>query len=124
MKAFNEKFFEVGATTAHFLCGPLGMIESVTETLESLGTPKEKIHFELFNTTAAGAAKKEVSSSASGASAVTVILDGEETHFEATGKEFILDAALDAEQMFLMLVKVRFVVLVALRFWKALRKWL
>src|SRR6056300_223035 len=88
VKAFNEKFFEVGATTAHFLCGPLGMIESVTETLESLGTPKEKIHFELFNTTAAGAAKKEVSSSASGASAVTVILDGEETHFEATGKEF------------------------------------
>ena len=96
VKAFNEKFFEVGATTAHFLCGPLGMIESVTETLESLGTPKEKIHFELFNTTAAGAAKKEVSSSASGASAVTVILDGEETHFEATGREFILDAALDA----------------------------
>lgn len=96
VKAFNEKFFEVGTTTAHFLCGPLGMIESVTETLESLGTPKEKIHFELFNTTSAGAAKKEVTSTVSGASAVTVILDGEETHFEATGKEFILDAALDA----------------------------
>lgn len=96
VKAFNEKFFEVGTTTAHFLCGPLGMIESVTETLVALGTPKEKIHFELFNTAAAGAAKKEVASKVSGASEVTVILDGEETHFKATGKEYILDAALDA----------------------------
>lgn len=96
VKAFKEKFFEVGTTTAHFLCGPLGMIESVTETLVALGTPKEKIHFELFNTAAAGAAKKEVASKVSGASEVTVILDGEETHFKATGKEYILDAALDA----------------------------
>ncbi len=96
VKAFNEKFFEVGSTTAHFLCGPLGMIESVTETLESLGTPREKIHFELFNTTAATAAKKEVSALVSGTSVVTIVLDGEETCFEATGKEFILDAALDA----------------------------
>lgn len=96
VKAFNGKFFEVETSTAHFLCGPLGMIESVTETLESLGTPKEKIHFELFNTTSAGAAKKDVVRETSGTSAVTVILDGEETHFESNGKSFILDEALDA----------------------------
>jgi ring-1,2-phenylacetyl-CoA epoxidase subunit PaaE len=96
--AFNEKFFDVATTTGHFLCGPLGMIESVTETLEKLGTEKSKIHFELFNTTAAIDAKSAAATTASSSSnsAVTVVLDGEETHFEMKGKEFILDAALDA----------------------------
>jgi len=98
VKAFNDKFFDVATTTAHFLCGPLGMIESVTETLEELGTEKSNIHFELFNTTAASDAKAAATTSAKSgsSSSVTVVLDGEETHFEMGGKAFILDAALDA----------------------------
>lgn len=97
VKAFNNKFFDVATSSAHFLCGPLGMIESVSAELETLGTDKKKIHFELFNTTAAGQAKESAATAkASNLSAVTVILDGEETHFEMKAKDFVLDAALDA----------------------------
>lgn len=97
VKSFNHKFFDINTATGHYLCGPLGMIESVTETLQELGTAKDKIHFELFNTTSSSSAKqKETASSSSGRSSVTVVLDGEETHFEMKGKEYLLDAALDA----------------------------
>ena len=97
VKSFNHKFFDINTATGHYLCGPLGMIESVTETLQELGTAKEKIHFELFNTTSSSSAKqKETASSSSEWSSVTVVLDGEETHFEMKGKEYLLDAALDA----------------------------
>ncbi len=96
VKVFEGRFFKADSSTAHFMCGPLGMIESVSATLEELGTQKEKIHFELFNTTAPTLEKKKKATALSGTSAVTVILDGEETHFEMTGKEFVLDAALDA----------------------------
>ncbi len=97
VKSFNHKFFDINTATGHYLCGPLGMIESVTETLQELGTAKDKIHFELFNTTSSSSAKqKETASLSSGRSSVTVVLDGEETHFEMKGKEYLLDAALDA----------------------------
>jgi ring-1,2-phenylacetyl-CoA epoxidase subunit PaaE len=97
VKSFNHKFFDINTATGHYLCGPLGMIESVTETLQELGTAKDKIHFELFNTTSSSSAKqKETASSSSEWSSVTVVLDGEETHFEMKGKEYLLDAALDA----------------------------
>ena len=96
-KAYEGKFFDVATTTAHYLCGPLGMIEDVSAALETMGTEKGKIHFELFNTSAASA--EAVASSEARASenaSVTVILDGEETHFEMGAKQYILDAALDA----------------------------
>ncbi len=96
VKVFKDRFFKAESVTAHYLCGPLGMIESVSEALEQMGTQKEKIHFELFNTSTPTADKKEASTGTTGTSSVTVILDGEETHFEATGKDFVLDAALDA----------------------------
>ena len=96
VKVFKDRFFKAESVTAHYMCGPLGMIESVSETLEQMGTQKEKIHFELFNTSAPTADKKEANTGTTGTSSVTVILDGEETHFEATGKDFVLDAALDA----------------------------
>lgn len=96
VKVFKDRFFKTESVTAHYMCGPLGMIESVSETLEQMGTQKEKIHFELFNTSTPTADKKEANTSTTGTSSVTVILDGEETHFEAMGKDFVLDAALDA----------------------------
>lgn len=97
VSAYNGKFFDAATTTGHFLCGPLGMIEGVSGVLESLGTAKAKIHFELFNT--AGAieeAKAKSSAKASANAKVTVVLDGEETHFEMGPKDYVLDAALDA----------------------------
>ena len=97
VKGYNGKFFDVATTTGHFLCGPLGMIEGVSGVLESLGTVKSTIHFELFNT--AGATAEAIAKSSSKASAnakVTVVLDGEETHFEMGPKDYVIDAALDA----------------------------
>jgi len=97
VKGYNGKFFDVATTTGHFLCGPLGMIEGVSGVLESLGTAKSTIHFELFNT--AGATAEAIAKSSSKASEnakVTVVLDGEETHFEMGPKDYVIDAALDA----------------------------
>ena len=97
VKGYNGKFFDVATTTGHFLCGPLGMIEGVSGVLESLGTAKPTIHFELFNT--AGATAEAIAKSSYKASAnakVTVVLDGEETHFEMGPKDYVIDAALDA----------------------------
>ena len=97
VKGYNGKFFDVATTTGHFLCGPLGMIEGVSGVLDSLGTAKSTIHFELFNT--AGATAEAIAKSSSKASAnakVTVVLDGEETHFEMGPKDYVIDAALDA----------------------------
>ena len=96
VKVFKGRFFKTESVTAHYVCGPLGMIESVSEALEQMGTQKEKIHFELFNTSTPTADKKDTTTGTTGTSSVTIILDGEETNFEATGKGFILDAALDA----------------------------
>ena len=97
VSAYNGKFFDVATTTGHFLCGPLGMIEGVSGVLESLGTAKAKIHFELFNTAGATEEAKAKSSAKASANAkVTVVLDGEETHFEMGPKDYVLDAALDA----------------------------
>ena len=97
VSAYNGKFFDAATTTGHFLCGPLGMIEGVSGVLESLGTAKAKIHFELFNTGGATEEAKAKSSAKASANAkVTVVLDGEETHFEMGPKDYVLDAALDA----------------------------
>ena len=97
VKGYNGKFFDVATTTGHFLCGPLGMIEGVSGVLESLGTAKSTIHFELFNTAGATAGAIAKSSSKASANAkVTVVLDGEETHFEMGPKDYVIDAALDA----------------------------
>lgn len=94
-KTYNGKFFEAADVADHYLCGPQGMIESVSTALEGMGTAKDNVHFELFHTdTSAAASGKEVASV--DGSKVTVILDGDETHFELSGKDNILDAALAA----------------------------
>ena len=94
---FAQSLIALNKVTAHYLCGPQEMIETVSAKLESMGTAKSNIHFELFNTSApskdARAASKE---RASPKSSVTVVLDGEETHFEMGSKDHVLDAALDA----------------------------
>jgi len=94
---FAESMFDLEQTTGHYLCGPQEMIETVSAKLESLGTDKSKIHFELFNTASASAEAQAASQArASENASVTVVLDGEETHFEMGPKDYVLDAALDA----------------------------
>ena len=83
---------------AYFLCGPEAMIHAASDVLKSAGVAGDKIHFELFTSSAPAAAPaaKSDKGSASDDAYVTVVLDGEETHFTQSAKEFVLDAALDA----------------------------
>jgi ring-1,2-phenylacetyl-CoA epoxidase subunit PaaE len=83
---------------AYFLCGPEAMIHAASDVLKAQGVSADKIHFELFTAGAAPAAAKSTAdkASATGDAHVTVVLDGEETHFTQSSKEFVLDAALDA----------------------------
>ena len=94
---FAQSLIDLNKVTAHYLCGPQEMIETVSAKLESMGTFKSNIHFELFNTLvpskdARAASEERASTKAS----VTIVLDGEETHFEMGPKDHVLDAALDA----------------------------
>lgn len=95
-----KSFFEPENVTGFYLCGPGSMIDAASSTLEKLGVAKQKIHFELF--TSVGHAdqvdhSKDSAEKTKVDSAVTVILDGDETHFDMTGTgKTILDAALDA----------------------------
>lgn len=81
-----------------FLCGPEAMIRSVSATLEDLGMPKNKIHFELFHAPGMAASqqqKVEKLSETGPISKVTVKLDGVAFSFDlAYEAQSILDAAL------------------------------
>ena len=99
--SFSEKFFEVKEVEAFFLCGPEAMINCVSDSLRNLGVEKNKIHYELFTSPSQKIAHKTKVSAdkkkESVKSSVTVILDGDETHFDITSDgKAILDAALDA----------------------------
>ncbi len=104
-RAYASTFFDTNDVTRFFICGPEGMIVSLDATLKELGVPNEAITFELFTTSKAEQAtgvedtpKSESRSDApSDVSQVTVILDGEETHFDlAYDGDTIVDAAMDA----------------------------
>ncbi len=100
--SFAQKFFNPQDIDAYFLCGPEAMINNVSETLKGLEVAKEKIHYELFTSPAQSIAgktkvKAPKESSEKLKSALTVVLDGDETHFDlASDGDVILDAALDA----------------------------
>lgn len=99
--SFSEKFFDLNDTEAYFICGPESMINCVSDSLTKLGVSKDKIHYELFTApTQKIAHKTKVSADKKTdkvLSHVTVILDGEETHFDIPSDgDAVLDAALDA----------------------------
>lgn len=99
--SFSEKFFNATEVDSYFICGPEAMINCVSSSLVNLGVEKSNIHYELFTSPVQNLANKTVAkaegSSEKMTSEVTVILDGEETHFQVASNGFnILDAALDA----------------------------
>lgn len=81
-----------------FLCGPETMINNVSDVIADMGVDKTNIHFELFSSTTKTekTISKPSSKNKKPSSNVTVILDGEKTHFEQPSKTFVLDAALAA----------------------------
>lgn len=100
---FANRFFDPKEIDGYFLCGPEAMINGISTTLkEELGVEKERVHYELFTSPAQQiAGKTKVSAEKDPGdemkSAITVILDGDETHFDLSNQgQVILDAALDA----------------------------
>jgi ring-1,2-phenylacetyl-CoA epoxidase subunit PaaE len=79
-----------------FLCGPLGLTETVHDTLVDRGVDPDHIHRELFHVDTGTARRPPPPPADTGAGArVTVVLDGRGTSFTLEpGTEPILDAAL------------------------------
>ncbi|KQB43331.1 Ferredoxin [Flavobacterium daejeonense] len=73
-----------------FLCGPEQMIDMVSNVLKEKNVKDSAIKFELFT---ASAFENEIQE-LSGHSKITVMVDDEETSFEMSQKETILEAAL------------------------------
>jgi ring-1,2-phenylacetyl-CoA epoxidase subunit PaaE len=74
-----------------YLCGPEAMIETVTEALKEKNVKESAIKFELFTASSHETVIKE---SLEGHSKITIMVDDEETTFEMSQKQTILEAAL------------------------------
>lgn len=72
-----------------FVCGPEAMIQTVSSALKANSVADDAIAFELFFSAA-----DAKSVQAEGATKITVLLDDEETTFEMSAKQTLLDAAL------------------------------
>ncbi len=74
-----------------YLCGPEEMINIVSNVLKEHNVPEKDIKFELF---ASSLAEKKIDDSLDGHTKITVLVDDEETTFEMSQKQTVLDAAL------------------------------
>lgn len=81
---------------AYYLCGPEGMIFTVKDVLIENGADKDRIHYELFKAANSDEVNLDADvASGSGNTQITVIVDDEETSFEMSPKQSILEAVLD-----------------------------
>ena len=78
---------------AFYLCGPEGMIHTVKDVLTEHNIDDSTIYYELFKAAKPVEIKDETTKS--GHTKITIIVDDEETTFEMSQKQSILDAALD-----------------------------
>jgi len=74
-----------------YLCGPEDMIKVVSETLKENNTSESDIKFELFST---ASNDKEAISGADGHTKISILVDDEETTFEMSQQQTVLEAAL------------------------------
>ena len=74
-----------------YLCGPEPMINLVSDVLKEHNVKDTAIKFELF---AASIVENTIEKSLSGHSKITIMVDDEETTFEMSQKQTVLDAAL------------------------------
>ncbi len=74
-----------------YLCGPEEMINLVTSVLKENNIKEKDIKFELFS---ASSSENEISKSLEGHTKITILLDDEETSFEMSQKQNVLEAAL------------------------------
>ena len=81
---------------AFYLCGPEAMIQTVKHVLTDHEVEEDRIHFELFKA-AKPAEIDDNTAIESGKTKITVIVDDEETTFEMSQKQTVLEAALDED---------------------------
>ena len=74
-----------------YLCGPEEMINTVSDVLKSHNVVEKDIKFELFT---ASSNEKIIETDPNGHTSVTMMVDGEESSFEMSSKQTILEAAL------------------------------
>ncbi|RXR33602.1 ferredoxin--NADP reductase [Flavobacterium piscinae] len=74
-----------------YLCGPEEMINTVSSVLKENNVKEKDIKFELFSTSTS---EKETQKSLDGHTKITVLVDGDETSFEMSQKQTLLEAAL------------------------------
>jgi ring-1,2-phenylacetyl-CoA epoxidase subunit PaaE len=96
----TKNLMEIDSIDECFICGPEEMIFLIRDELTAAGLPKDKIHFELFNTGHSDADKertnKALESKVEGTE-VTIIDGGKEFHFVMDDDyDNILDGALAA----------------------------
>jgi ring-1,2-phenylacetyl-CoA epoxidase subunit PaaE len=75
----------------YFLCGPEEMIQIVTAALKENNVSDSDIKFELFSTSSSGS-KADVG--ANGHTSISILVDDEETRFEMSQQQTVLEAAL------------------------------
>src|SRR3970040_2133172 len=75
-----------------YLCGPEEMINLVSDVLKEKNVKESAIKFELFSTSSK---EHKIEKSLEGHSKITVMVDDEETTFEMSQKQTILEAALN-----------------------------
>lgn len=75
----------------YYLCGPEEMINTVSNVLKENNVKEKDIKFELFSTTTP---ENDVQKSLEGHTKITVLVDGDETSFEMSQKQTLLEAAL------------------------------
>mgnify|MGYP000371470475 FL=1 len=80
---------------AFYLCGPEAMIHTVKDVLTEHDINETSIHFELFKAAKPAEIKEDLISS--GNTNITVVVDDEETTFEMSQKQTILEASLDED---------------------------
>jgi len=78
--------------SSYYLCGPEPMIDEVKETLIENGVSKDKIHFELFSTSVEPVVVEGLQD---GMTAVTIMLDDEETNFVMPQSKTVLEVVLE-----------------------------
>lgn len=88
---FVKNMYKETSFDAAFLCGPEGMIDTVSKTLIDNKIAKENIHFELFTVSIDEEAVSEIKE---GTTEITVVLDEEETTFTMQQTDDILAASL------------------------------
>lgn len=92
------KIRDLGEVNEYFMCGPEGMMNSISTAFRELSLPKDKLRKESFTSSApVKPAEASTEKTAGGSLEVKVIYDGEEYTFEVEPDKTILETALEMD---------------------------